>query len=136
MKTSNWTNILAFTLLIILVGCNPTTSDEQPDTLNVKNLDIQKDEVMAEDTVIEEEKSVFTIEDISSHNSKEDCWLIIHGEVYDVSNYDTHPGGDAIYEGCGIDSTQLFETRPMGSGTPHSQKARRFLENFYIGDLN
>ena len=39
----------------------------------------------------------FTKEEVSKHNTKDDCWLIIHGKVYDVSDYvDEHPGGDVI----------------------------------------
>ncbi len=47
---------------------------------------------------------------------------------------ETHPGGHAIYEGCGTDATTLFETRPSGTGTPHSANARSILEKYYIGD--
>lgn len=47
----------------------------------------------------------------------------------------SHPGGKAILEGCGTDATELFETRPMGSGTAHSERARTLRENYYIGDL-
>lgn len=36
----------------------------------------------------------FTKEEVAKHNSEEDCWLIIHGNVYDVSDYvGEHPGG-------------------------------------------
>jgi cytochrome b involved in lipid metabolism len=58
--------------------------------------------------------------------------------VYDVTKFieaSKHPGGEAIVEGCGKDATVLFATRPMGSGTPHSEKAYGFLTSFYIGDL-
>ena len=43
--------------------------------------------------------------------------------------------GKAILEGCGKDGTELYETRPMGSGTPHSDRARNLLEDYYIGEL-
>jgi cytochrome b involved in lipid metabolism len=49
-----------------------------------------------------------------------------------VSN---HPGGQSILAGCGKDATDLYENRPMGSGTPHSQRARDLLGNYFIGDL-
>jgi len=64
--------------------------------------------------------------------------LAIKGKVYDVSSFiasGKHPGGDAILEGCGIDATVLYTTRPMGSGTEHSPQAYTGLENYYIGDL-
>ncbi|MES2436891.1 MAG: cytochrome b5-like heme/steroid binding domain-containing protein [Patescibacteria group bacterium] len=78
----------------------------------------------------------FTLAEVSAHNTKADCWLVINAKVYDVTKMiANHGGGDAILEGCGKDATTLFMTRPMGSGTPHSAKAQSFLPNFLIGDL-
>ncbi len=79
---------------------------------------------------------VYTMDEVSAHATSTDCWFVIGENVYDVSNAGTkHPGGDALYEGCGEDATTLFETRPMGSGTPHSEKAREYLKNYEIGVL-
>jgi len=81
---------------------------------------------------------VYTLEEIAIHNKPEDCWLLVENKVYDVTGFiasGKHGGGDAILAGCGIDATQLFNTRPMGSGTPHSDKARGFLDSFYIGEF-
>jgi cytochrome b involved in lipid metabolism len=78
----------------------------------------------------------YSMEEIAKHSTKEDCWMLIDGKVYDVTNnIGVHPGGAAILEGCGKDATTLFETRPVGSGTPHSDKARGYLAKAYIGDL-
>ncbi len=89
---------------------------------------------------IEEDKDInivyYTLEEVAKHSSREDCWIVIHGKVYDVTSFiPEHPGGDAILQGCGKDATELFETRPMGSGTPHSEEARELLERYYIGEL-
>ena len=81
---------------------------------------------------------VYTLEEIAMHNKPEDCWLLVENKVYDVTGFiagGKHGGGDAILAGCGINATQLFNTRPMGSGTPHSDKARGFLDSFYIGEF-
>lgn len=80
----------------------------------------------------------YTLSQISEHASAEDCWMAIEGKVYDVTPMITakqHPGGAAVLEGCGIDATELFNTRPMGSGTAHSERANEGLERFYIGEL-
>ncbi len=77
----------------------------------------------------------FAMSEVGKHAVKGDCWLAIQGKVYDVSDYTKHPGGEAILEGCGKDATTLFETRPMGSGTAHSKKAREYMQNFLIGEL-
>jgi cytochrome b involved in lipid metabolism len=80
----------------------------------------------------------YTLDDIAAHDSSKDCWLAIEGRVYDITPYiadRTHPGGSEILVGCGLDATELFNTRPMGSNTPHSEEARSYLNAFYIGDL-
>lgn len=78
----------------------------------------------------------YTLEEVATHDNKSDCWLVIENKVYDVTDaIDTHPGGDTILEGCGLDATTLFKTRPMGDGTDHPAKAYQFLENLYLGEL-
>ena len=35
-----------------------------------------------------------SLQDCKSHNKEEDCWLVISGKVYDVTEFlDEHPGG-------------------------------------------
>ncbi len=89
----------------------------------------------------------YTLEEVSQHGpanpdyenlpADQSCWMVIHDKVYAIpdSFTETHPGGHVIYEGCGTDATTFFETRPQGTGTPHSEKAREMLDKFYIGDL-
>lgn len=39
----------------------------------------------------------------------DDCWLILGDDVYNVTSYlRSHPGGEIIMEGAGIDATDLF----------------------------
>lgn len=74
---------------------------------------------------------------IAEHDSADDCWMAVNGEVFDVTGFissGAHPGGDAILEGCGTDATTLFEAKP-GDGQPHSGKALLKLDEFYIGEL-
>lgn len=113
-----------------------------PNTNEDSNVTSPETEDSSQDTsILPDESSTtaefYTLFDVGQHNSKEDCWLVIHGGVYDVTSYiKRHPGGNAILEGCGKDATSLFETRPSGSGTPHSQRARNTLEEYYIGELS
>jgi cytochrome b involved in lipid metabolism len=78
----------------------------------------------------------FTSSDVAAHNKPSSCWLIIHGNVYDVTNFlDIHPGGaDVIIPYCGKDATQPFETQDRSRGT-HSQSARDLLAQYQIGVL-
>ncbi|MBU1202800.1 hypothetical protein KKH39_02025 [Patescibacteria group bacterium] len=134
MKTYILAPILLATVLLT-GGClkkNPLVTNDQTfvnqnQEENMEN--IEEDGLMA---------TQYDMAEIAQHNNADDCWLLISGKVYDVTSFiagGNHGGGDAILEGCGIDATELYETRPMGSGTPHSDKARGFLEGFYIGDF-
>lgn len=51
----------------------------------------------------------YTYEDVAKHASKEDCWTILHGKVYDITQYaKIHPGVGKIYLGKGRDCTELY----------------------------
>lgn len=78
----------------------------------------------------------YSMEEIAKHSSKEDCWLLIEGKVYDVTPFiPMHKGKDAILKGCGVDATALFNNRPNGSGA-HSSLARSIMTKFAIGTLS
>lgn len=63
---------------------------------------------------------------------KKDCWIIIHGIVYDVSGFlNQHPGGpDAILASAGKDATVDFED------IFHSASAREALRPMRVGKLD
>ncbi len=91
---------------------------------------------LTEDTL--NKQVIYTLAQIREHSTKVSCWLAIEGLVYDVTPFvksGFHPGKDAILEGCGKDATDLFNTRPMGSKTAHSDKARSNLPKYLIGEL-
>ncbi|MFC2143138.1 cytochrome b5 domain-containing protein [Candidatus Aenigmatarchaeota archaeon] len=81
------------------------------------------------------EGCAYSLSVIAEHSSEDDCWMIIDGKVYDFTDYvSIHPtDSETLLQGCGIDATGLFETRPMGSGTPHSDDARVLLVDYQIG---
>lgn len=55
----------------------------------------------------------YTVAEVSVHNTKSNCWLMINGEVIDVTAFvDKHPGGDVILQGCGKDATSMFNAVP------------------------
>ena len=114
-----------------------SNSNQTPTPSSTPNADTNTQEAVQGIPIqTETETKTYTEDELSQHNSKQDCWLAIEGNVYDVTNFiPQHPGGKAILEGCGTNATQLFNTRPMGSNTPHSPKAREKLPNFYIGKL-
>ncbi len=127
--------ISIFSLFFLAAGCSVNTGDMPSGAQNESSaLESGSDSEPTNDSV---ESKTYSMEEVALHNTAEDCWFVIDGKVYDVSGYgERHPGSDAVYQGCGKDATELFETRPMGSGTPHSDRARGFLPNFEIGTLN
>merc|ERR1712070_187316 len=52
----------------------------------------------------------FTLEEVAKHNSKGDCWVVVAGQVLNVSNFlSQHPGGElAILTFAGKDATEEF----------------------------
>ncbi|GKV22408.1 hypothetical protein SLEP1_g32286 [Rubroshorea leprosula] len=75
---------------------------------------------------------LYSMEEVSGHNTKDDCWIVIDGKVYDVTSYlDEHPGGDdVVVEATAKDATDDFED------VGHSDSARELLQNFCIGELD
>jgi cytochrome b involved in lipid metabolism len=52
-----------------------------------------------------------SLQQLEVHNTVEDCWLVLHGNVYDLTSYaDRHPGGAFwITDQCGQDGTGLYD---------------------------
>lgn len=55
-------------------------------------------------------KRKVTSEELMCHKEVNDCWIALHGRVYNVTPYlDYHPGGvDELMRGAGKDATALF----------------------------
>lgn len=132
--------IIVLILLVILIPAYifyQKNSKEEKLEMESKKVE-ESNEKMVQEVSPSPSTTTYSISEVEKHSVKEDCWLAIEGKVYDVSKFTMsgkHPGGDAILQGCGKDATVLFNTRPMGSGTPHSDRARDNLSNFLIGDL-
>lgn len=50
-------------------------------------------------------------EELATHNTPEDCWVAIHGVVYDLTDFaEEHPpGAESIHVLAGLDGTEAFE---------------------------
>lgn len=71
-----------------------------------------------------------TREECALHAKANDCWIVISGKVYDVTQYlDEHPGGgDLILAVGGKDATADFED------AGHTTRARSALDDLCIGE--
>lgn len=70
-----------------------------------------------------------SVEELSHHRTPGDAWLSYKGKVYDVSNWEDHPGGSVIFTHAGDDMTDIFAAFHPGS-------AAKSLERFEIGQLD
>ncbi len=71
-----------------------------------------------------------TLAEVAEHASFEDCWIIIRGKVYDISEWkDRHPGGPFVARMfAGKDATAEF-------GDFHSRRAEQHMKHFCVGEL-
>jgi len=55
--------------------------------------------------------NTYTMEEVNKHTTKQDCWIVIRGMVYDVTDFlKIHPGGSNIMISvAGEDATEYFE---------------------------
>ncbi|KAL5711770.1 hypothetical protein ACHQM5_014012 [Ranunculus cassubicifolius] len=81
---------------------------------------------------MDSEGKIFTLSQVSEHNNSKDCWLVIHGKVYDVTKFlEDHPGGDEVLlTATGKDATEDFED------VGHSTTARAMLEEYHVGEID
>lgn len=68
-------------------------------------------------------------DEIGKHNKKDDCWIILDGNVYDITTYlKYHPGSeDKILQYGGEDATLEFNY------WMHSKNAKKIKDKFCIG---
>ena len=79
-----------------------------------------------------ETEQTFTLDEVAVNASAEQCWMVVAGEVYDITDYvasGRHPGGQSeLLSGCGTDATDIFKRI-------HSSRAESMLTEFKIGIL-
>ncbi|XP_024364142.2 cytochrome B5-like protein [Physcomitrium patens] len=76
------------------------------------------------------EEGPYSRAEVAKHNTSTDLWIILKDKVYDVTSFvEEHPGGDAILNNAGADSTEGF------FGPQHGTKVFEMLDDFYIGEL-
>ncbi|KAJ5198453.1 Cytochrome b5 [Penicillium cinerascens] len=73
----------------------------------------------------------YTMKDVAAHNTKTDLWIVIHGQVFDITEYlQDHPGGaDVLVETAGTDATAAYED------VGHSEDAREIMQPYLVGVL-
>lgn len=78
---------------------------------------------------------IYTLQEVASHNTAEDCWIIVGSDVINATSFfGKHPGGDAnLLKGCGKDATEMFASvkkhDPLGY-----QKAKELAIGILVED--
>jgi len=77
-------------------------------------------------------KVAYSMAEVSTANSRDKCWTVIGGQVYDITPYiGSHPGGEQkVLKLCGKDGAQAFQNQHGGQNKP-----KNILDGFKIGVL-
>lgn len=72
-----------------------------------------------------------SIEEVAKHQSDSDCWIIVHGKVYDVTGFlNDHPGGKKVLlKAAGTDASKQFDAFHNAS------VLAKYGPNFLIGEV-
>ena len=129
----------------------PITEREKPTPVIEKKVvaekevevDAQKEVVDAKPVVTPEPKEekvvpvknaakTYSLMEVAEHNTQEDCWTVIDGQVADVTSFfGEHPGGDRdLAKACGIDASVIFARE-----REHNPDGYEMLKKFIIGTL-
>ena len=95
-----------------------------------ENSELASSEISSEAAVASE--PVITVAAVAGHNSANDCWAIVNGSIYDLTQWiSAHPGGRGPIESiCGVNATAAFTNKHGGQGAPEAR-----LASFKIGIL-
>jgi hypothetical protein len=79
---------------------------------------------------------MFTMAEVRSHNTADDCWTVIGTTVYDLTDWvSQHPGGEAAIRGlCGTDGTAAFESQHGDDSEPNQQLSEFFRGTIRLGE--
>ncbi|MFN7160984.1 MAG: cytochrome b5 domain-containing protein [Candidatus Gracilibacteria bacterium] len=127
----------SFTLL--LVGCS--TAPAVQTNSNIINPTRETNTVSTStntnnaSTAANSSNTKYSEEMVAAHNTSSDCWAIINGKVYDLTNWeDKHLGGkEAILRSCGKDLSSLSGSHPGGDFS--SSDLQDVLSQYYKGDI-
>jgi cytochrome b involved in lipid metabolism len=77
-------------------------------------------------------ESTFSLSEVALHASADDCWSVVNGNVYELTQWISgHPGGSSAIESmCGIDASTMFNNQHNGQKEPETS-----LAGFQIGTV-
>ncbi len=112
-------------------GSAPTTSAAAPASSSASSPAANSPSASASASGASAAKT-FTMAEVATHNSQQDCWAVVDGNVYNLTSWiSRHPGGpDKIIPLCGTDATANFHGQHDDQARPNDQ-----LATFKLGTL-
>ncbi len=139
--------LIIFGVLLLLLS-SPSSNNESTNENITNDQELLATEAPKTD---EKKQASFSLEEVADHATKNDCWTVIDGIVYDITEFiATHPGGDRIMKICGLDGTEDFKNQGVpqeeadnfrqevdlpADAEFHSPDARNILSSYEIGIL-
>merc|ERR1712217_6273 len=85
--------------------------------------------------------SAYTMDEVKKHTTKGDCWVVVSGQVLDVTKFlGEHPGGElAILTFAGKDATEEKKAKPAKGGgldAPLLDKGGHKSKNWKLAESN
>jgi len=72
----------------------------------------------------------YTYLEVAKHKKEDSLWVVIHGEVFDLSTFKKHPGGfEVLFDKGGKDASEAFDD------VNHSHKSRGMMATYRIGKI-
>ncbi len=122
------TTFLVTTLVFLGAGCtnDDVATKNTTATVTANNADADVDTGT---------ETTYTLDDVAAHATESNCWMVLDGDVYDVTTYiPNHPGGKTLLGSCGTDATAAFGGDNTW-GKVHSTAAKALLDTYEIGEL-
>lgn len=75
--------------------------------------EVEQGSQVVEETNTNTESGSYTMAEVAKHNTRTDCWAVVNGSVYGLTEWIAkHPGGaEAIIQLCGKDGSSLFNNQ-------------------------
>ena len=82
-------------------GDTKSVTSESTATSSASYLDVTNNDV---------NKTIYTWEEVRKHNKRDDCWIVVNDNVYNMTNFKyKHPGGSKIIDFYGgQDATVIY----------------------------
>ncbi len=91
---------------------------------------------ISHDVIYSDSVTVYSLSVVAKHNKRTDCWMAIHGQVYDLTAYlPQHPAAlRVILPSCGAEASLAYDTKNRSK--EHSDTADTLLKQYEIGILS